>query len=298
MTQMRSTLVLSRYYGGFGNRLFLYIHALAVAMEHGFSLINLTLHRDAHLFEGLWANSWCRHPTPILGFPLHQWTRGARFWVERLAHLDLKKRGLIPGWYTCYLEDDKTLSMEEPAFLDLCRRYRWINLHGWMFRANPLVLKHREAIRAVLRVRRSLHPQLSSTLDKSKDLGRTRVCLHIRQGDFREWRDGQHYIDPLEYAQAAWRIAKTDARRNMEFWVLSDEPVDLTLFPPGTRISPRRNLGQDYQLLTEADFILGGISTFSRSAAFLGGAKFHCHIRGQKIPPLEFWKSGSFALID
>ena len=267
-------------------------------MEHGFSLVNLTLHRDAHLFEGLWANSWCRYPLPGLGFPFHQWTRGARYWVERLAHLHVKNPALIPGWHTCFLEDERTLSMEDPAFVSLCRRNRWINLQGWMFRAPHYVQKYREAIRAILRVRRTLHPRLSSILDESRNRGRTRVCLHIRQGDFRDWRGGRHYIEPLEYAQAARRIARSDPRRNFEFWVLSDEPLDLTLFPPGTRITPRRSLGQDFQTLTEADFILGGISTFSRSAAFLGAGKFHCHEKGRRIPPLHSWKPGSLALED
>jgi len=296
MILMRSTLVLSKYLGGLGNRLILHIHVMAFAMEHGFSLVNLTLHRDAHLFAGLWANSWCRYPPPAFGLPLHQLVRGARFWAEYFALRQIRRPGAVPGLHTWMLGADKSVSMESPRFAAVCRGHRWINLQGWLFRAPHYVRKHREAIRKIMRFRRSVNPELASRLDQTKSPGRTRICLHIRQGDYRAWEGGRHYVDPGEYAQAACRIAQRESRRNPEFWLCSDEPVDLTLFPPGTRICPHRSLSEDFQVMTESDFILGGISTFSRAAAFLGGAKIHFHVRGRKIPPLHAWGSGSNAI--
>ena len=293
---MRSTLVLSKYLGGLGNRLILHIHVMAFAMEHGFSLVNLTLHRDAHLFEGLWANSWCRYPPPAFGLPLHQLVRGTRFWAEYFALRDSRSPGAVPGLHTWMLGDGESLSMESSRFADVCRKHRWINLQGWLFRAPHYVQKHREAIRKIMRFRRSVNPELSSRLTPAKSGNRTRICLHIRQGDYRSWEEGQHYINPGEYAQAARRIARREARRNPEFWVCSDEPVDLTIFPPGTRTCPHRSLPEDFQVMTESDFILGGISTFSRTAAFLGDAKIHFHVRGREIPALDAWTSGSTAL--
>lgn len=293
---MRPTLVLSRYCGGFGNRAYLHVHALATAMEHGFSLVNLTLHQKAYFFEGLWANSWCRYPAPAWGLPLHQAVRGLRFWAEALADWQIRHPRALPGFHVWRLREEEYLCMEDPRFLEICRKNRWINLQGWLFRANRYVRKHRDTIRRILRFRRSLNPELSAWLDESKLHRRTRLCLHIRQGDFRTWQGGRHYIDPAEYARIACRIAKSDRQRKLEFWVSSDEPVDLTLFPPGTRTCPRRNMAEDFQLMTESDFILGGISTFSRAAAFLGGAKVHYHTKGQKVPRLNEWTPGARAL--
>ena len=295
---MRPTLVLSKYYGGFGNRLFLYVHTLATAMEYGFSMCNLTLHQTAHLFESLWSNSWCRYPAPRFGFPLHSWSRAARGWVEWLAHAQRGRPGRVPGLHTWWLDDgvDGSLSMESSEFLSVCRQYRWINLQGWQFRAPRFVQKHRERIRNFMRFRRSQNPQLTSWLDESRAQKKTRVCLHIRMGDFRTWHGGRYFIDPGIYASAAHRIAQTESGRNLEFWVCSDESVDLALFPAGTRTTPNRTLAEDFQLLTEADFILGGISTFSRVAAFLGNAQFLIHDTNDSIPELARWSAGSEAV--
>ena len=296
MPVMRSTLVLSKYLGGLGNRLMIHIHVMAFAMEHGFSLVNLTLHRDARLFEGLWANSWCRYPSPAFGLPLHAAVRGARGMVEALARIGEKDPGSIPGLLVRTLGDGEFQSMEDPGFVAACREHRWINLQGWLFRANACVLRHRDAIRNFLRFRRSLHPRLSSLLDESRSQGKTRVCLHVRQGDFRHWEGGRHFIPPEDYAEAACRIARTETGRNLEFWVCSDEPVDLAPFPTGTRTAPNRTLAEDFQVMTESDFILGGISTFSRTAAFLGDARFHIHQPGFQIPQLGSWNQASGAM--
>ena len=276
----------------------LHIHVLAFAMEHGFSLANLTLHRDAHLFEGLWANSWCRYPPPAFGLPLHQLVRGARFWAEYFALRESRFPGTVPGLHTWTLGEGESLSMESSQFADVCRKHRWINLQGWLFRAPHYVRKHREAIRKILRFRRSVNPELSSRLAPAKSSNRTRICLHIRQGDFRLWSGGQFYIDPGEYAQAAHRIAQKEARRNPEFWVCSDEPVDLKIFPPGTMVCPHRSLSEDFQVMTESDFILGGVSTLSRTAAFLRDARIYSLFRGREIPALDAWAPGSTAIND
>lgn len=291
---MRPTLILSKYVGGFGNRFFLHVHTLATAMEYGFSMCNLTLHQTAHLFEGLWSNSWCRYPAPRFGLPLHSWSRAARGWVEWLAHAQRRHPGRIPGLHTWWLDDgvDGSLSMESAEFLSVCRQYRWINLQGWQFRAPRFVQKHREPIRAFMRFRRSQNPQLTAWLDESRAQKKTRVCLHVRMGDFRTWHGGRYFIDPKTYASAAHRIAQTETSKDLEFWVCSDELLDLTLFPPGTRRTPNRTLAEDFQLLTESDFILGGISTFSRAAAFLGGGKVFSGRLDQDLGPLESWAPG------
>ena len=294
--QMRTTLVLSKYVGGFGNRLYLHIHVLAAAMEHGFSVVNLTLHQQAHLFEGLWANSFCRFPAPVLGLPLHPLARAFRGLAENLASLQERHPGRVPSAYLWILENDRHQSMEDSLFLEVCRRYRWVNLQGWEFRANTCVLHHRDAIRDFLRFRRSLHPALSFLLDESHARGKTRVCLHIRMGDFRHWEGGRHYIAPEEYARAAHQIARNESGRSLEFWVCSDEPVDLAPFPPGTRTTPGRTLAEDFQVMLESDFILGGISTFSRTAAFLGGAFIQRMKPGAEVPDLGSWSSGARAL--
>lgn len=294
--KVRATLILSKYLGGFGNRLYLHIHVLAAAMEHGFSVVNLTLHQHARFFECLWANSLCRFPPPILGLPLHSLARALRGPAENLARWQGRHPGSWPGLGVWTLPDDQFQSMEDPGFLAACRRHRWMNLQGWEFRANRYVQRHQEAIRNFMRFRRSRNPRLTALLDESKARGKTRVCLHIRAGDFRTWQGGRHFIEPAEYARAAHQIARTETGRDLEFWVSSDEPVDLSLFPPGSRTTPNRTLAEDFQLMTESEFILGGKSTLSRVAAYLGHSRIHFYEPDTGVPLFDQWTSGSGAL--
>lgn len=297
---MPTTIVLADYPGRLGNRLYLFIHVLAVAMEHGFHVCNLTLQPHAKWFAELSRNSWCRFPAPTHGYALHRWVRAARAGVEWMAHRQIKKG--CHGWggiRTVALNPEEHMAMESPGFLEICRNHQWVILWGWFFRADSYLERHQQAIARFLRLNPGLDPDLEARLERERRECDWQIALHIRQGDFRTWEGGKHYLKPDVFSRHAWKIQDSHPNKKIRFWVCSDEPVDLTRFPPGTQTSPGKTLREDLRIMTSCGFILGGTSTLARAAAFLGGARLHSLIRSPDLPgdPL-LWKSGIEALVE
>lgn len=273
---MQSTLVLADYVGRLGNRLYLFVHVLAVAMQQGLHVCNLTLQPYANWFDNLARNSWCHYPAPARGYPLHRWVRGTRALVEWLAHR--QTRGGCAGWMgirTVALGPQEHLGMEKPAFMEICRNHRWVILWGWFFRADCYLERHQHSIREFLRLKKGLDPELESVLEINRKKYDWQIALHIRQGDFRTWSAGKFYIPPQVFSDHAWRILAAHPEKKIQFWVCSDEPVDLNLFPPETRTSPGFTLREDLRIITTCDFVLSGNSTLARVGAFLGGSRLH-----------------------
>lgn len=273
---MPTSLILADYIGRLGNRLFLFIHVLAVAMEFRFRVFNLTLQPFASWFENLSRNSWCRYPAPTHGFSLHRWVRGARAAVEVLAQRQIKQGNAgRMGIHTIALQSEEHMAMERPEFLEICRNHRWVILWGWFFRADCYLERHQHSIRKFLRLKKGLDLELESALEINRKKYDWQIALHIRQGDFRTWSAGKFYIPPQVFSDHAWRILAAHPEKKIQFWVCSDEPVDLNLFPPETRTSPGFTLREDLRIITTCDFVLSGNSTLARVGAFLGGSRLH-----------------------
>lgn len=269
-------------------------------MEFRFRVFNLTLQPFASWFENLSRNSWCRYPAPAKGYPLHRWVRGARAGVEWLARLQIKQGG--NGWTairTVALQPGEHMAMERPEFLEICRNHRWVILWGWFFRADCYLERHQHSIRKFLRLKKGLDLELESALEINRKKYDWQIALHIRQGDFRIWQEGKFYIPPEVFARHAWKIKTAHPDKKIQFWVCSDEPVDLSLFPPGTQTSPGQTLREDLRIMTSCGFILGGSSTLARVGAFLGGGRLH-NLSLKMEPPTDprQWLAGWTALTD
>lgn len=290
------TVILPDYIGRLGNRLYVFIHTLAACMHWDFRCINLTMQPHAALFENLRRNSFCRFPAPRFGLPWQRLTRAVRLPVEWAA----TNRESLPGFCQSrflvvnfqHLTEER---MDHEDFAAKVRGYPWTILWGWASRAHALLANYQGPVSNFLRINRRLNPALSAALDHSSAEGRTRICMHIRLGDRRSYA-GQTF--PVEfYARQSQRLMTAHPQKKLEFWICSDEPIDLGLFPPGTRISPHRSLQEDFQIMVEAHYLLGGISTLSRAACYLGKSRIFACSSTEDVP-LDFagWHDGPWAL--
>lgn len=104
------------------------------------------------------------------------------------------------------------------------------------------------------------------------------ICLHIRQGDFRRWREGAMFYDgPLvgRLISSIGSIAE-ELDFNFHLTILSDEtlPSLQTSFPYKFQSS---SVMADFARMAVADIVLSNSSTFSQAAAAVGAT----HLSGQ-----------------
>jgi hypothetical protein len=291
-----TTLILPDYVGRLGNRLYVYIHTLAACMHWGFHCANLTMQSHAMLFENLRLNSFCRYPSPKFGMPLHQLARSFRYPIEWAVF----RQKSLPSFFAkrfgvLNFHENLVERMDDESFARKARVFRWYVLWGWASRADSFLAKYQDPIGSFLKLNRKMNPSLSHELAQSSRKQNIRVCIHIRLGD-RKSIPGQTF--PLEfYARQAHRLSAANREKPLEFWICSDETIDLRLFPKGARMSNQRSLEEDFQIMAESHYLVGGVSTLSRAACYLGKGKIWACSSTEDIPlELGNWKSGVWAL--
>ena len=144
-------------------------------------------------------------------------------------------------------------------------------IRGYYIYTHPSILmKHAERIRKRLApvVEQSEFTFISDKRIKEDSLI---VGVHIRRGDYKEYRGGEYFFPISMYENLARSLTVNSAGRRFVFLVCSDEPIGNDAFSGLDWIrGPGTTLG-DFYALSQCDLVMGPVSTFNRLSAFLGG---------------------------
>jgi hypothetical protein len=274
----RRLFVITRRCGRLANRLFLFAQFIAYAEEHGHRVMNFTFHSYADLFEHLRDDVLCRYPvapktwldrTPGLA-PLIRRTRlffhGARLAAAVNATVRTSRKVLTlvepPEKTTLYLDDPETEMRLGDA--------RIVLAHGWRFRAPHSVRRHAEVIRSFFKPApdyERISRQAVSDLRQDADVV---VGVHVRQGDYREWKGGRFFYPVARYAEWMRELAAQFPGQRVAFLVCSDERRSAEEFP-GLKVGFGTNSSMgDLYALAGCNYLFGPQSTFSQWASFYG----------------------------
>lgn len=299
-------VVISAKYGRLANRLFLFAHFVAWANEYQLSVANIAIDEYAHYFENLSPDLLCRFPKRGSALPstrrarevlyatrlafgpgerrqheaLHGLLRGSKSRAAKATlRLLLRVRPSIQpiwkkvawrGWARfVVLEDGEALRLDE-SFVALADRTPLLLVEGWEFRNDELLFRHREVIRDFFAPVASVRRAVERFIEEVRADCDLLVGVHIRQGDYRIWMDGQFYFPPEAFVEIMKRTRDKYPERNVKFLVCSDEPQCLDRFGGlRVRLGPGDPV-QDMHAFAECDFLLGPPSTFTLWASFVG----------------------------
>jgi hypothetical protein len=154
-------------------------------------------------------------------------------------------------------------------------RHRNIVVSGWFVRYYDLFLKYRQEICDLFTldaqytdpVKEKMH---LSTLNSQ--LSTIRLGVHIRRGDYAEWRDGIYCYDDEVYARHINRFASLHPNEELHVY-LSTNDASVTeeryqeLCPTVHIHHLHGSAPEDLFMLSECDYVIGPPSTFSMVAA-------------------------------
>lgn len=165
-------------------------------------------------------------------------------------------------------EDEKLSGLE--------RTTGTIYFDGWLFR-NPVGLqKYRQEILRYFRLRHDIKEKIETRIQKLRGEYKHIVGVHIRQGDYREWRGGAYFILQTRVREILEEYLEITRHTTSEtcFVVTSDGPIDASLFN-GLNVSMgHENAVHDLFLLSSTDAIIGSNSTFGAFASYYGNIPF------------------------
>jgi hypothetical protein len=244
---------------------------MANALARGYRLMNPALGEYAAFFEGSAKDPFCGFP----GTEAQMDPEIAAQCREILEHLSGLAAVLAPGGKTLDIRQtldavDDVYDLNAPGFTTLLQDARLLAVKGWKFRDDTNLVRHHEVIARYFQPIASVRKPVESLLSEARALGDEVIGVHIRQGDYRDWKNGIHYFETEQYAHWMREVSQLDACRNPVFLVCASDPVDDASFRGLKAVMGPGSVIGDLHALSLCDRIMGPPSTFSTWASFHG----------------------------
>ncbi len=280
------------------NQLWNYASIYAYTLERGFDLKNPSFFEYGAGFEMPAAPNWLFKSLFFLPFNGYRgrktalrrrlWRKayscyvGAVFLTKKLSIFSYEPADNSP-FYLLPTPSKESLP-EQSAYLD-----------GWLFR-NPVGLeKYRDEIRTYFAPRTSIQKIVDGFLAPIKKTYPNVIGVHIRQGDYRTWRNGAHFIkhrrvrEIIDEYLAQCGLATQDTC----FVIASDGPVDASAFD-GLNVAISKNGPvEDLFMLSQTKVVIGSDSTFGDFAAYYGNIP-HIVMSNEPIDWKYYSEKGAF----
>ena len=225
------------------NNLLQYAHVYAWGREHGRKVISMRFSYKYQYFR------ICH--TELTGF-------GWYLFAKYMAALHL-----LPTASFKYAECDRE-ALERKML-----RHRHIVVSGWNVRFYDLFLKYRSEICDLFTLDARYTEPVKQQMCDVKGL---RLGVHVRRGDYAQWKDGIYCYDDDVYARHINRFAALHDGEEVHVYLSTNDPgVTVEKYErlcPRVRIHHLQgNAPQDLYMLSACDYIIGPPSTFSLVAA-------------------------------
>ena len=263
--------------GRLGNRLFQSAHFMGNALTKGYQLLNPSLGEYAPLFEGSIRD-------PLCGFPLG-WRdldpefadQCREFLFEGAQLLGLAAaRGIIPGATAIDIRrfdemEEGDVNLAGEAFGNLLNSGKLLLPMGWKFSDHAGMRQHREAIVRYFTPVESVRRPAEKIVSNAREKGDLLVGVHIRQDDYRHWKNGIHFYETERYVQWMGELTERNPDNKVVFLVCSSNALDESLFHDLSVVNGLGSPAGDLHALSLCDKIIGPPSTFSGWASYHGG---------------------------
>lgn len=289
MTAPPHTVIYTHGGGRLGNQVMRFAHWIAWARAHAgqVEVLNLAFWPFADYFA-----LWREHPGCI--FPLRagradwlarrraalpRWLRVAGETKSRLQRAVQAAGHGWPGWQAIALDiaREESLDLDNPDFLARIARRPVTTCCGWKIASWRLVAEQQAELRGFFRPAPEFARPAADFIGALRQRHDVVIGVHIRQGDYREWNDGQFYFSTAQYAAWIRQLLDLHGGRRVAVVVASDEwqdPASFAGLPVHLTTGNPRAGGhwfENWVELSLCDFVVGAPSTFPATAAFLGG---------------------------
>lgn len=295
------SIYISKRCGRLANRLVIFANLIAYAEEYELRLRNYTFHSYCKEFESTLRDFHCQYPPPdtkpwLSRLPLI----GDALIGLRLYYRVIRMMSRRPNSFqgTTLEETDTELFLDTPDMVKELSAFRTIFVSNWKCRCPNLVSKHahiiRNYFRPIARHREAIEKVVTALRSNSEVL----VGVHIRQGDYEQWQGGRFYFTSSEYAELMKAFTDHFPGKKVSFLICSAEHQEETLFTGLTFAKGPGHPVSDLYSLSQCDYIIGPVSTFSQWASFYGEVPLFHLGRNQVDLKLSEFKVSDLRILD
>lgn len=280
--------------GQLGNRLFVYAHFIANAIEYGYEVSNPSFYDYSRYFANLQKDFFCRYPARESGLKSRKSLQAAYFLALTKSVSLAKKMGL--RLCNCDLlkvkamgHDGDNYDLCSPEFIGVREGARHLLVRGWAFRDFSNLTKHADRVRRYFAPAEPHAANVERLIDRARKDCDLLVGLHIRHGDYRTWLGGRHFYETAQYADIMRDYASRCAGKRVRFLICSNARQDEKLFHGLDYIMGNNHQMEDMYSFARCDRLIGPPSTYTMWASFYGSVPlFIVHTPGEPILPEGF----------
>jgi hypothetical protein len=290
-----ATVVIAAKAGRLGNRLFLSAYFMANARAKGYRLLNPAFGEYAPLFQGSAMDPLSRFPEEgkranpefttqcrevLLGVTSGIGRVTATLGLPEIRQLDIRKS---------HDAKDQNYDLCSESFDEALHSSRLLIAKGWKFRDDTNLVRFHSEISRYFTPLPSVRQPAEAVLETARQSGDHIVGVHIRQGDYREWKNGVHYFETEQYAHWMRELSSLLPGKKITFLLCASDPIDRKYFQGLTALDGPGIVISDLHALSLCDVIMGPPSTFSTWASYYGRVPL-CMLQhaGQQIALHDF----------
>jgi hypothetical protein len=193
-------IVIASKPGQLGNRIIVYAHFIAFAIEHELAICNPAFDEYSNYFIGSSSNIIARYPhgdrDKKRNRAFQKYAYKLANYAARLLHkLGIKSRHLN---YT-YIDWDKSIDLETNKEAVETLNSRLCFVLGWQYRSDNYARKHIETVRQYFTPIPKHAENIAAFLKAHKENHDVLIGVHIRRGDYKIFQDGKYYYTDETY---------------------------------------------------------------------------------------------------
>lgn len=274
------------------NRLLVFSAFVAHAIEHGYKISNPGFQEYAQHFESVENSLGISYPETGIRYKrniLYRLYQQAYYLIVHfLAKLMFSRKISIAGIKSIndHYFGSFGVFLDQPQFQSLSAGLKCLLVFGYGFRDWTNMYKHAAEVRVFFRPNRRHQAEIDRFFaDIQKRYSyEILVGVHIRRGDYKEFKDGKYYFEDTVYKEAMIQIRDLFYGKKVLFLLCSNEKVDLQAFSGLDVVLGPGHFIQDLYSLARCQYIIGPPSTYSYWAAFYGSVKlFHLADSGIRL---------------
>ena len=256
--------------GQLSNRLFMFAHFIAHAIENGGSVWNPAFDDYAHRFPSTAGDILSRFPKKT--FPITSpRARRALYWIINRAAALLTRLGLASNRLLQVVRIDwqEVMDLSGPRFSEASRAKLTV-IQGWLFLDDENLKKHASVVRTFFEPNFSTGAAVQYVIERAKEGTDLLVGVHIRRGDYATFLGGKYLFSFEDYKRTVNGLRDLFPDQKVSFLVASNEglPPEITNLE-GVTTAPGEAV-TDLYCLAACDYIVGPPSTYSMWASFFG----------------------------
>lgn len=270
-------VIIGKRAGQLGNRLFVFAHIIANAIEYNYEVQNPSFYGYSQYFMGPRNDFFCRYPareSRLHGSAL----QGLYYRLINKCVLPLSRCSRISTLLNITFLDvtqkthsEECYDMTNPDYINLATSSNLLIIKdAWLFRDFINLKKHADHVRTFFTPIERHSSAVSELISRARDGCELLVGIHIRQGDYKRWQGGKYHFITSEYAAIMRRFASTMPEKRIRFLICSNEKQDEIIFQGLNYVLGNNNQLEDMYAFAQCDLLIGPPSTYTAWASFYG----------------------------